>query len=63
MTRRQALLTVLAVLATRVEAHGQDLPPGFLTLPLDKWKGVLVTYQGQSYALAPDELWAALRDG
>ena len=62
MTRRQALLAVLAMMTNGVEAVEVQHMPGFFRVDLDKWRGVAVTFRGQRYVIAADELWAALKE-
>ena len=62
MKRRHALFTMLTMTATGVNATEAQIMPGFFRVDLDKWRGVAVTYQGQRYVIAADELWNALKD-
>ena len=63
MTRRQALLAVLAVLVTRDGVHGRGMEPGWLTVNLSQWPGVIVRLDGQEpYYVDSKELFDALRE-
>lgn len=60
MTRRQAILAVLALPLADVRViHGQS---GRLTIPLDQWHTLALTYRGQAIELSTAEVFAALKE-
>ena len=68
-TRRQAILAVMALpladvrVLARQTKDGAPLPAarGHLTIPLDAWGVVHVTYRGQEVAFTTGEIFAALK--
>ncbi len=47
VTRREALNLVALLAAQGMVTHGQGLTPGFLTVDLDQWKGIIVRLKGK----------------
>ncbi len=66
MTRRQALLALLAMpmgffTAYRANAAAQ-LGTAHLRIPLDQWSGVTIEFNGQHITYTPRELFTILKE-
>lgn len=61
MTRRQAVVGVLASLMTFTPrlARAQG---GHLTIDLGQWRALTVTHRGQQVVLSPDDIMKALKE-
>lgn len=60
MTRRAALLAVLALPLGARTALGTTA--GWLTIPLDQWKGLTITHKGKKIHLRAEDVFAALSE-
>ncbi len=64
MTRRQAIVAVMALPLADVRVFGSGTrigaTPGHLRIPLDSWAGITVEYKGQSVSLTTTDIFAAL---
>ena len=61
--RRAAILAVLSLPLADVRVFGQNTSRGHLTIPLDQWKTVSVTFGGERIELTTAEIFAALKKG
>lgn len=59
LTRRQALLSVLALPLADVRVLAGHT--GHLTIPLDQWGTVAVTFEGQTVEFTTGEIFAILK--
>lgn len=68
MNRRAALLSLLSIPLVQFDAFAQVkhkalIPGGVLTVPLDNWAGIVVTYQGKQCGVTAADIFAALSEG
>lgn len=59
-SRRTALLALLAIPLGSWRAFAVEA--GWLTIPLDQWKGLTITHKGKKIHLRAEDVFAALSE-
>lgn len=62
LPRRKALVILGLLLGKATQGFGKPVPRGVVSVDLDQWEAVLVRWKGQEYAVAAEDIWAALRE-
>ena len=62
LTRRAALVALLAAPMAQAEVIGQGKRKGHLTVPLDQWETLTVELGGKSVTLTAADIFAALKE-